>query len=217
MTQGGKRLVFQNAVNAIKRAGMNPAKAVLSQSFLRFEANLSTSVAQYTFDTLVNENTNPAFITQNKLNLQDAFIVGELGIYLAVPTTSSTSETRVKLYTYPNSVTFTGAGISDAMYTIYNGNLSLSINQRTILPYWDVMRHMYIPQTQLTAAVNSPIDQTEMYRQGMYTMEPNVILVGSKKNILQLTCGAAPAAVLANSRLVVIMRGILAQNVTPVN
>jgi len=217
MSQMGKRLVYQNAKNAVARAGLNAGKAVLSQSFLRFEANLATTQSSYVFDTLVNENTNPAFVTQQKLNLQDAFVIGEVGIYLAVPTTSATTETRVKLYSYPSPTVFTGAGVEDAMNTVYNGNLNITISQRTILPYWDVMRHLFIPQTQLTAAVNSPKDQFEATHQGLYTMEPNVVLVGSKKNIVKIDLPGAPAAVLANSRIVMICRGILMQNVTPVN
>jgi hypothetical protein len=39
----------------------------------------------------------------------------------------------------------------------------------------------------------------------------------SKKNILQVQLNTGLATVQANSRLVCIFRGILAQNVTPVN
>jgi hypothetical protein len=52
---------------------------------------------------------------------------------------------------------------------------------------------------------------------GFYPAEPNIVLVGSKKNILQLVMPNALATVTANSRVVCIVRGILAQNVTPVN
>jgi len=217
MSQMGKRLVFQNAVNAVKRAKLSTAKAVLSQSYLRMEANLSTTQSTYVFDVLVNENTNPAFVTQNKWNLQDAFVCAEIGLFLALPASANTTESRVPLYTYASPTVFVGAGVAAAMQTVYSGNLSLSVNQRTILPYWDTMRHQFVPQTQLTAAANSPIDQFEANHAAMYPVEPNLILVGSKKNILKIDLLSAPAAVQANSRLVLIMRGILMQNVTPVN
>jgi hypothetical protein len=216
MSQMGKRLVYQNAKNAVQRAGLSAGKAVLSQSYLRFEAALSTSQALYQFDTLVNENLNSNYITQNKLNLQDAMVISEIGVFLGVPATSSVTDSQVKLYTYPSPTVFT-AGIAAAMYTVYNGNMTLSINQRTILPYWDTQRHMFIPQTQATGATNSPIDQYEADHAGYYAAEPNLVLVGSKKNILQIQLDNAPAAVLANSRIVVIFRGILLQNCTPVN
>lgn len=220
-SQIGQRLVFQNSKNAIKRAGLNPASAVLSQSYLRFEAPLSTSQTTYTFDTLVNENTNPNYVTQNKLNLQDAFVVSGIGFFLAVPASSATTETAFPLYTYPNQVAFASATDVDA-YTIYNGQMQLTVNQRTIITGWDLSRHYVANQTQqlVARAGASPfsnIDQNNFATDGFYPAEPNIVLVGSKKNILQVQLSTGLATVQANSRLICVFRGILAQNVTPVN
>ena len=220
-SQIGQRLVFQNSKNAIKRAGLNPASAVLSQSYLRFEVPLSTSTTTYTFDTLVNENTNPNYVTQNKLNLQDAFVVSGIGFFLAVPASSATTETAFPLFTYPNQLSFASATDTDA-YTIYNGQMQLTVNQRTIITGWDLSRHYMVPQTQqlVTRAVASPfnaIDEVNLANDGFYPAEPNIVLVGSKKNILQVQLNTGLATVQANSRLVCVFRGILAQNVTPVN
>jgi hypothetical protein len=219
--QIGQRLVFQNSKNAIKRAGLNPASAVLSQSYLRFEAPLSTTQATYTFDTLVNENTNPNYVTQNKLNLQDAFVISSIGFFLAVPASSATTESAFPLYTYPNQVAFAASTDTDA-YSIYNGQMQLTVNQRTIITGWDITRHYFVPQTQglATRASTSPfnaIDQVDLAENGLYPAEPNIVLVGSKKNILQLVLPSALATVQTNSRIVCVVRGILAQNVTPVN
>jgi hypothetical protein len=220
-SQIGQRLVFQNSKNAIKRAGLNPASAVLSQSYLRFEVPLSTSVTTYTFDTLVNENTNPNYVTQNKLNLQDAFVVSGIGFFLAVPPTGATTDTAFPLYSYPNQVAFTSTS-DDAAYTIYNGSMQLTVNQRTIITGWDLSRHYYVPQTQqnvakATATPWANIDQLDLASDGFYPAEPNIVMVGSKKNILQVQLNSGLASVTANSRLVCVFRGILAQNVTPVN
>ena len=220
-TQIGQRLVFQNSRNAIKRAGLNPAAAVLSQSYLRFEVPLSTSVTTYTFDTLVNENTNPNYVTQNKLNLQDAFVVSGIGFFLAVPPTGATTDTAFPLFSYPNQVNFTGTS-DDAAYTIYNGNMQLTVNQRTIITGWDLTRHYFVPQTQqnVAKAAATPwanIDQLDLANDGFYPAEPNIVMVGSKKNVLQVQLNSGLASITANSRLVCIFRGILAQNVTPVN
>lgn len=220
-SQIGQRLVFQNSKNAIKRAGLNPASAVLSQSYLRFEVPLSTSTTTYTFDTLVNENTNPNYVTQNKLNLQDAFVVSGIGFFLAVPASSATTETAFPLYSYPNQVAFASATDVDA-YTIYNGQMQLTVNQRTIITGWDLTRHYVANQTQqlVARAASTPfsnIDQNNFATDGFYPAEPNIVLVGSKKNILQVQLNTGLATVQANSRLVCVFRGILAQNVTPVN
>lgn len=212
-SQIGQRLVFQNSKNAIKRAGLNPAAAVLSQSYLRFEAPLSTSQTTYTFDTLVNENTNPNYVTQNKLNLQDAFVVSSIGFFVTVTPTGATTDTAFPLYTYPNTTVFTATS-DDALYTLYNGQMQLTVNQRTIITGWDISRHFVVNQTQQSA---STLDQRNLASDGFYPAEPNIVMVGSKKNILQVQLNSGLASITANSRLVCVFRGILAQNVTPVN
>lgn len=220
MSQVGQRLVFQNAVAALTRAGIEPGKAVLSQSFLRLEANLVAGVTNYTFDILVNENINPQFATQNKLNLQDAFMVSQMALLLCVPATSALSDAAFQLHTYPNQVAFTG-GNDVAALAVYNGQLQLTINQRTVLTGWDTSRHLCVNQTQqlvarAAATPFSNIDQIDLSKDGFVPVEPNLVLVGSKKNQLQLVLPAGLSAVEANSRVVIIMRGILAQGVTSV-
>jgi hypothetical protein len=220
-TQLGQRLVFKNAKAAVTRAGLSPANAVLSQSYLRFEVPLSTSQTTYTFDTLVNENTNPNYVTQNKLNLQDAFVTSAIGFFLAVPNSSAVTETAFPLFSYPNQPNFAAATDVDA-YTIYNGLMQLTVNQRTIITAWDLSRHYYVPQTQqlqprAAATPFNAIDEIDLSENGFYPAEPNIVMVGSKKNILQVQLQSGLASIQANSRLVCVFRGILAQNVTPVN
>lgn len=221
MSQIGQRLVFQNSKNAIARAGLNPGAAVLSQSYLRMEVPLVAGVTNYTFDILVNENTNPQYVTQNKLNLQDAFVLSQLGFFLGVPATSATNEAAFPLLTYPNQVSFTAAN-DVAAQAIYNGQMQLTVNQRTIITAWDLNRHYQVNQTQqlVARAASTPfqnIDQVNLDTDGFSVVEPNVVLVGSKKNILQVVLPAGLASVEPNSRLICVMRGILAQNVTSVN
>lgn len=221
MSQIGQRLVFQNSKNAIQRAGLNAGNAVLSQSYLRMEVPLVAGVTNYTFDILVNENTNPQYVTQNKLNLQDAFVLSNLGFFLAVPATSATNESAFQLLSYPNQVAFTGTN-DVAAQTIYNGQMQLTVNQRTIITSWDLARHYKANQTQqlVARAASTPfsnIDQFNGDSDGFSVVEPNVVLVGSKKNILQVVLPSGLASIEANSRLVCVMRGILAQNVTSVN
>ena len=239
-SQIGSRMAFQNAANAVKRAGLNPSNAVLSQSYLRCEVLLTNTTTSYKFDVLVNESVNGTINTQQKLNLQDAFVVNQIGFYLACP--SSSTDTTFRLLTYPainvtagfvgTGTTFINTTASQA-YAIYSGAMQLNVNQRTVLTAWDLQRHLYIPQTQLgagnvtTAAFAAPagsITAGHIYDDhfngadfGMYPTEPNIVLAGNKKNDLTVTMPIAPSSVPANSRLVFIARGILAQNVTPIN
>jgi hypothetical protein len=59
-------------------------------------------------------------------------------------------------------------------------------------------------------------DQQDGGTSGFYPIEPGWVLVGSKQNTLQVQLASAMAAVETNSRAILILRGHLAQNVTPV-
>jgi len=227
MNQVGARLNFDNAVRFIKRAGQLPQDAVLTQSFLRFEVGLIAGTTTYKFDTLVNENNQPVnFNTQTKLNLQDAFIASEIGMFLAVP--SSTTDTAFRLLTYPNITVLTAANAAN-YYAVYNGTMNLTVNQKTVVTNWDISRHLIQPisgQNVITGSYASTVapailnghDSFDASKDGFYPVEPNLILSGSKKNELMVSLpGAGISAVTANSRLIIIMRGILAQNVTSIN
>lgn len=220
MSQVGQRLVYQNAKNLVQAAGLSAANAVLSQSFLRLEVPLVAGATSYTFDVLVNENLNPQFVTQQKLNLQDAFIVSQMGVFLAVPASSAINETAFQLHSYPNQVVFTGTNDVAAL-GVYSGQMQLTVNQRTIVTGWDLMKHYQVNQTQqlvarAAATPFSNVDETNMLKDGFAPVEPNLVLVGSKKNILQIILPTGLSAVEANSRLVIMFRGIIAQNVTSV-
>lgn len=216
----GARLVYANAKNTLLRNNINPAKAVLTQSYLRFEANLSTTSTQYQLDVEVNSNINPSFITQQKLALQDSFLASDCGIFIGVPTGSATTDAKVKLYSYPDVTAFT-ASVATDLRALYNGYMSLTVNQRVVLPSWDLMRHYYAPIMQ-TGFVPNPVtagniqNSDDFATNAFYPVEPNVVFVGSKKNQLQVNLPQAIQSFPANARLVVIFRGLLAQNSTTV-
>ena len=217
-TQGG-RLVYNSALETLKRNGINPGRAVLSQSYLRLEAPLTTTQAQYTFDILVNENTNPNYSTQAKLSLQDVFLASSIGVFMYVPHSSAVNEPAGRLYSYPDPATAAIGTSSEDSYGLYNGYLSYTVNQRTIVTGWDLTRHLDVPITQTgttPAGSGSIINSINYANGGFFAVEPNLYISGSKKNILQITLPAALATVKANSRVVVIMRGLLAQNITSV-
>lgn len=217
-TQHGSRLVFDNAKNLVNNAGFSAGQAVLSQSYLRSEVAMSTTTTSYQIPILVNSvGAGTNFATNNLLNLQDAFVVSSIGVFVAIPAASTT--TAFPLYTYPNALAFTTAGAAAALYNLYNGKLSVVVNNRQIVPAWDLYRHLYVPQTQQGAAATATtIDQNDATEFGYYPCEPNIVLVGSKNNVISLELPGAISTLQATTapRIVVVMRGILAQNVTPV-
>ena len=217
-TQHGQRLIFDNAKALVNNAGFSAGQAVLSQSYLRSEVAMSTSTTSYQIPILVNSTgSNTNFATNNLLNLQDAFVVSSIGVFVAIPASSST--TAFPLYTYPNASAFTTSGAAAALYNLYNGKLSVTVNNRQIVPSWDLYRHLYVPQTQQGAAATATtIDENDATEFGYYPVEPNIVLVGSKNNVVTLELPGAISTLQASvaPRIVVIFRGILGQNITPV-
>jgi len=217
-TQHGQRLIFDNAKNLVNNAGFSAGHAVLSQSYIRSEVAMSTSTTSYQVPILVNSvGAGTNFATNNLLNLQDAFVVSSIGVFVAIPAASTT--TAFPLYTYPNATAISTVGAPAALYNLYNGKLSVVVNNRQIVPSWDLYRHLYVPQTQQGAASTaSTIDENDATEFGYYPCEPNIVLVGSKNNVISLELPGAISTLQAGAapRIVVIMRGILAQNVTPV-
>lgn len=205
---------FDKAKEAIQSSGFSLNRAVLSQSYIRSEVILSTTATRYRFPLLVNDNFSTVTNTSNLLNLQDAFYISHAALFFAKPTSST--DTTFQPVTYPNSIIFSTANTASSLYTWYNGYLSLTVNNRVIWPQLDMYRFYDVPQTQdgSSAAV---IDQQKGSDSALYPIEPGVVLVGSKQNILEAILPATMAAVESNSRAILYLAGHLAQNVTPVN
>ena len=235
LSQSGMRMAFQQAAKTLQRAGKKPSEVVLCQGVLRLEQTINTAATTYNFQTVQNSSAVQPTNTSVLLALQDAFFVSQLGIYLAVP--SSATATNYRLLTYPSigSATnvagnFTAAQAADAL-TLYNGLLQLTVNQRTILTSWDVQKHLLIPETQVNAFANlktaatSALVPPEHYNDdaykgsenGMYPVEPNVVINGKDKNDLSILLPGAIATAPATARIVVLMRGVLAQNANKFN
>jgi hypothetical protein len=217
-TQMGQRMVFENAKALINSLGYSAAHAKLTQSFLRSEVALSTSVANYHIPVLVNDTQNGSVrVNEKRLNLQDIFITTEIDILIGI---GAATATDAKLYSYPNPNVFSTSGAAAALYSLYNGYLNLTINNEQLLPAWSVLRHLFVPQTQggvgITAQTIFPIDQINFGEDAAYPVEPGIVMNGAANINLNLTANGAPAAIQANSFICVIQRGILCQNVTTV-
>jgi len=220
-SQIGTRLAFEKAKKGIEAAGFSLNRAVLSQSYLRSELALSTSKTQYQFPILINDSsqgtiTNTSFL----LNLQDAFYISAIGVFFAKP--SSSTDTTFQLVTYPNASIFSTANTASSLFSFYNGNMQMTINNRQVVSGIDIYRFYNVPQVQTTANADytsSGIaykDQQDGSQSALYPIEPGIVLSGSKQNVITINLPAALAAVETNSRVVLYMTGHLAQNVTSV-
>jgi hypothetical protein len=219
----GSRLAFEKAKRGIKNAGFSLNTAVLSQSYLRSELPLSTSKTNYQFPILVNDNSQVAggnFNTTALLALQDAFYVSHIGLFFAKP--SSSTDTTFQLVTYPNAQIFSTANTASSLFSFYNGAMSITVNNRQIVPSLDLYRFYNVPQQQsvsnayYTTSAIAFKDQQDGSSSALYPIEPGIVFSGSKQNIVSINIPASLAAIETSSRVVLYFAGHLAQNVTSV-
>lgn len=201
------------------------AQAVLTPSYLRFEVQLSTTNNQYYFPVKVNEPNSQgqaARPTEVRLHDQDAFYATGMMLYISKLTTNGNTApypTNMMLDTYPNAITYplafaagTPPGAS-TIETLYNGKLTLNVNERTLLTALPLSDFRQVPQTQLTGATNSPISQFD--GTGLQFIEPNLVFIGTKKNILNIVLPSTIATLEATPVMCVLkFWGVLAQNIT---
>jgi len=214
-SQVGQRMTFENAKALVRSLGYSVDHAKITQSYLRSEVALSTSSANYHIPVLVNDTQNGAVrVNERRLNLQDIFVATEWSILFGI---GSATTTNAKLYSYPNSAAFTGTS-DDDLWSLYNGYLSLSINNDLVVPAYDVFRSYFVPQTQggvgITAQTIFPVDQFDASQNSFYPVEPGIVMNGAANINFQLIAGGAPATITANSFSCVQQRGLLLQNVT---
>lgn len=194
----------------------------LSQSEIRLEVPLSTGSTSFSFGVNLQQaatgNTGAPFNTEIRLPLQDSICVNEMFLYVGKP--ASSSDTAWQLRSYGNPVDFS-AGAATALNTTFfsHGKLEIKVNNDVLVPYRGLSNFFYKPETQQTAALaaGSPDDQFRGAEDGGVTVEPNIVLIGSKNNIITINLPTALATVDANSRAVLILRGIYAQNSTVVS
>jgi hypothetical protein len=221
-SQVNARLVYENAVKICARAQVPVPASKLTQSFLRLEQLIVTTKAQYQFPILVNNNgpANTLFNTEQRLNQQDSIITSAWGFYFAIPTSGTDATFRLLSYASQNAPNFTTAGAAVAAQTVYNSIFNIAVNNTIIVPAWDVFRHIFIPQTQngviITAQTIVPTDQIDGSGDGFFPVEPNLVWIGSQNIVINLIMPAAIGTAQAGgfSRLVLIFRGLLAQNST---
>lgn len=217
MTNVDARLIYENAKSALRKAFPavpNIAEICkLTQSTIRLEQPMKAGNTVYHFPVLVNESQFSE--TEVRLKQQDSAVIYQIGMFVAKP--ANATDTDFKLSTYPDETIFTNVA---PMESLYNGQLSFTVNGDVLLPDWDLFKHKNVPEFQKSA---DPADlakrQTEIRGafDGFYPMEPNIVLIGSKNNIIRVNVPGGITTVDANSRIVLILRSILAQNSTVVS
>lgn len=195
----------------------------LAENTVRLENLLTANNTNYVFGVTPQQQstTGIKFKTENRLNQGDTLVITSYGLFVGQPATADQNDVNYKLKTYADPVAFGAADSALINNFIYsNSNLKLTVNNDVLLPGIDVFRHLYVPQTQQTAAVGagSPIDQICGAEDGFVSVEPNLYLIGSKNSIPELILPAAISTLASTTtRLVLMFRGFLAQNSTVVS
>lgn len=106
---------------------------LVAPSYLRLEQAAGTG-SQYTFSVLKDEGTPTS--TEKRLDKADAFVVTDFGFYFM----SGNNAVNSRLHTFPNTNVFTTTGTN--LYAAYNGELSITINQRVIIEAHAMSQHL---------------------------------------------------------------------------
>ncbi len=219
--------IFQNAVNAKRRKsnsqdpndrspldlGTVIEMYQLTQSTLRLEQPISLTTPLYNFPIAVTQQgaQNP-FLTEIRLQQTDTFVPTQM--FVGFGNAANAADIAFKVIPYPNPFLFpTGAA---SMQTLYNGQMKFQINNYQYMYGWDLNRHYCANQTQQTAAAGagSPVDQIDGSQDGYYPLQPFVLFNGLQNLSFNLILPGAITAVDGAARIVVMLRGVIAQNST---
>jgi len=221
--------VFKTAKNLVsKYLNLPPGQTVddqmITQATLRSEVLLNTSSTN--FHVPVNQNDSitgsSQYNTENRLGLQDLFVVSSIAVLVAKP--ASGTDGAFRAYTYPSAQVFSGAGTAAALYGAFsNGYIRYENNGQLVLPYWDLLRHLKVPNQQYfdkpyysAANTQSYNDEQNGEVDGFEVVQPGFVLSGASKVNMNIVLPTALAAVEANSRIIVLQRGLILQNLSGV-
>ena len=222
LTTLGQREIFENAKRLLAENGYSVERAKLTQSQIRSEVAMSDSVTRFHFPVTINDSQNGnAFNTEKRLQLQDVFIVSSIALAVAVP--ASGTDAMYELFTYSNLTKFATANTAESVRGAYsNGNLSMIVDNDQVLPFFPTNCLYRAPITQegvdvgYTASGVNLVDSRDGSNDSIFQIEPNLILAGNAQIDISLNLPGAMTAVEANSRFVLLMYGLLAQNCTKI-
>jgi hypothetical protein len=215
------RLVYKTGEAIVIAAGLTLKACKLTQSTLRLEQALVVGRTQYTFGVLTSDlgsNNSQPTNTEVRPRVQDSFITSNLAFRLAEP--ASLTDTTYTDSTYPSPTIFNAAGEALTLMSLYKGQMKLTVNGDVIMPSLHMGRFLFVPRTQkATAAANQngiAYDSFDAATDGVMINEPNLVLIGSKANILEnnFPVGVTVVGTAGFTRMLWEFRGLNAQNST---
>jgi len=181
----------------------------MTQSYLRLEATIVQGKNILTFKAFEGDGTT-VYPTEKRLDRNDAFIIDKVAVMLTKQDVANL-KTNGELVTYPNQTIF-GATAAADLFSIYMGDLRISIGRAKKLVALDLLRFLHIPQTQKSASTN--YDQRS-HESGFVNLTPQIRLDGSGTNELEIQfpafVGWAGHSTVSGTehRVVLYLRGLL--------
>jgi hypothetical protein len=166
----------------------------LTQSSLFLRKPINPTVTSYQFDVL---ETQTATLQNDeiRLNINDEFIVTQMGLYL----TGDVSISREGVVTVLKGLNLFTHALQNLDFVkgaelipFYDGALKIAVNNIVYMEKWDTRKHYIAPRTQYvnastTNVLGATIASNDFGKDGMYSVEPMITLSGAKKNDLTLT------------------------------
>lgn len=218
------RVNFSNIIAKYKQLGKGNVR--LTQSSLFLTKTLTGTQTAYTFDVLENQNQNAEEI---RLNINDEFIITELGVYLFGTINADGDPARNIMVT--NTLRQLSVAAAGDVAPLYQGKLKMSVNNVVYMEKWDLKKHEIVPfdqftydSTGATPAANKA-DGSKYGEDGMYELAPMVTLSGAKKNEITIEMPVAPSpgtytwqdqgaitSTIVLNKVAIMLRGLNAQN-----
>jgi hypothetical protein len=221
------RINFKTIIEKYSKIGKGNVR--LTQSTLFLTRPISATSTVYNFDVLESQ-TQTLQADEIRLNLNDEFIITQLGFYLQASIKSREgvdTGAKVLLSYAPFEQNYSEAA---KINNFYNGAFQIAVNNIIYLDKYDVKKSMFVPRTQFAnfnavSGQPSTIPSVDFSKDAMYGTEPLLTLSGAKKNNLTLTIPTAitnanftvtdnngVSYVIAVERVVCLARGLNAQN-----
>ena len=203
--------------NLRRRFARASQPVIITQSYLRSESILGTQ-SQINFPVLVNQNV--VSINEKRLALPDVFVITSMAISIYKVATGAPVSSGI-LRTYPNTAIFSGANEARNLQSLYNGFLTIRVNQTVWIDSLDVQRFYRVPVSQEGVAVSTAASNNVIQRDGYdngdfpwYSTTPGIELSGATKNDISVTLpeSIALGGTSSTNYAVFYARGFLCQN-----
>jgi hypothetical protein len=170
----------------------------LSQSYLRSEVLLGTQ-SSIKFPLQKNVNSTP-LVTERLLGLADQFVITHFTVGLKridSGTPTDANQLTAPILTYDNKTEFAGTNGANVS-SIYNSDLSFTIDRKVFIPQFPVRAFRRVPRTQTGTDLgytDSGVNTEDSFESGLFGFYPSepTIINGSQTLDLNIDLGSSVA------------------------